>query len=102
MLPYLIGHTFVHILDTPLRSTKNGALLRAVAPDYDVFLTTDKNIQYQQNLRKFHMLFVILRPASNDLGDVLPLVPDTLAALDKIRHSKPDPGTMYEITLHQN
>jgi hypothetical protein len=33
----LTGHDFVHISNTPLLSTKNGALLRAVAPDYDVF-----------------------------------------------------------------
>jgi uncharacterized protein (DUF433 family) len=50
LLRHLTGHTFVHASDTPLLSTKNGVLLRAVSPDYDVFLTCDTNIQFQQNL----------------------------------------------------
>jgi hypothetical protein len=44
LLRHLTGHTFVHVRDTLLRSTKNGTLLRAVAPDYDVFLTCDRSI----------------------------------------------------------
>ncbi len=99
VLQYLIGHTFVHILNTPLRSTKNGALLRAIASDYDVFLTTDQNIQYQQNLSKFPIAFVIMRAISNDIGDLLPLVPDTLAVLDAIEREGSTPGALYEISL---
>jgi hypothetical protein len=33
LMRHLSGHDFLHALDTHLRSTKNGALLRAVAPD---------------------------------------------------------------------
>ena len=98
LIPHLIGHNFVHILDTPLRNTKNGDLLRAVAPHYDVFLTTDKSIQYQQNLKKFPMTFVIMRPISNDIGDLLPLVPDILAALETIEQGGFTPGELHEIT----
>ena len=36
LLRHLTGHTFVHARDTALLSMNNGALLRAVAPDYDV------------------------------------------------------------------
>ncbi|MDQ3917440.1 MAG: hypothetical protein M3348_03110 [Acidobacteriota bacterium] len=76
---------------------KNGALLRAVAPDYDVFLTTDKSIPYQQNLKKFAIAFIILRAASNDVGDLLPLLPRLTAALERIEAGGYAPGDLYEI-----
>ena len=97
LMPYLIRHAFTHITDTLLRSTKNGALLRAVAPDYDVFLTRDKSIPFQQNLKLFPLAFVILRAQSNSLEDLLPLLPDTLAVLDLIATSAITPGDLYEI-----
>lgn len=97
LLSRLTGHAFVHIADTPLRSTKNGALLRAVAPGYDVFLTRDKNIPFQQNLKMFPLAFVILRARSNSLVHLLPLVPDLLAALDRIEVDGFEPGDLHEI-----
>ncbi len=84
LMPYLTGHSFVHATDTAWRSIKNGALLRLVAPAYDVFLTVDQNIPYQQNLKKFNLAFVILKAASLNIDDLLPLVPDALDALAHI------------------
>jgi hypothetical protein len=97
LLRRLTEHTFVHIADTHLRSTKNGALLRAVAPDYDVFLTRDRSIPFQQNLKRFPMAFIILRSRSNSLADLLPLVPDLLATLERIAEGGYQPGDLYEI-----
>lgn len=97
----LTGHTFVHIADTPLRSTKNGALLRAVAPDYDVFLTRDRSIPFQHNPKRLPLAFVILRARSNSLADLLPLLPDVLAALDRVAERSYAPGDVYEIVPEQ-
>lgn len=97
VMPYLFGHNFVHATDTQLRSAKNGALLRAVAPDYDVFLTTDRNIPFQQNLQTFALAFIILRAVSNKIEHMLPLVPDTLAVLNRIAQSVIAPGDLYEV-----
>jgi hypothetical protein len=93
----LTGHDFVHISNTPLLSTKNGALLRAVAPNYDVFLTRDASIPFQQNLKRFPLAFVILRTRSNHLAHLLPLVPDLLATLDLIATRGYASGDLYEI-----
>jgi hypothetical protein len=94
----LTGHDFVHISDTPLLSTKDGALLRAVAPDYDVFLTRDAGIPFQQNLKTFPLAFVILRTRSNSLAHLQPLVPELLAVLDLIATSGYAPGDLYEVS----
>lgn len=98
LLRHLTGHTFVHARDTPLRSTKNGALLRAVAPDYDVFLTCDRGIPFQQNLKRFSLAFVVLHARSNKVEDLLPLVPDLLAALGRIEAGDYAPGDLHVIT----
>jgi hypothetical protein len=95
---YLSGQTFTHLTDTNLRSTKNGALLRAIAPDYDVFVTRDQNIPFQQNLKRFPLAFVILRARTNSLADLLPLVPALLALLDHIEAHGYAPGDLHEIT----
>lgn len=99
LMPHLTGYDFTHILDTPLRSTRNGALLRAVAPDYDVFLTTDRHIPAQQNLNRFDLVFVIMRGRTNAIDDLLPLVPDTLAVLNRVAQGTAAPGDLFEIEV---
>ena len=97
LMPYMTVHNYDHATDTPLRSTKNSTLLRALAPDYDVFLTTDRNIPFQQNLKNFSLAVVIMRGFSNDIADLLPLVPNTLAILDRIARVPIQPGDLYEV-----
>lgn len=97
LLHHLSDHTFLHVRDTPFRGMRNGALLRAVAPGCDLFLTLDKNIQHQQNLKKFAMAFVIMHAFSNDTEDLLPLVPGLTAALERIEAGGYAPGDLYEV-----
>ncbi len=97
LMTHFAGYNLIHISDTTLRGMKNGALLRTVAADYDVFLTTDRHIPNQQNLKKFDLVFVIMRGVTNDLDDLLPLVPRTRAALDEIARGETAPGDCYEI-----
>ncbi len=64
-----------------MRILKNGALLReAAAPGFDVFLTSDRNIEFQQNLKKAELLVVVLVAPTNRLQELLPLIPSILAA----------------------
>ncbi len=72
---------------------QNGALLRVVSPDYDVFLTLDQNLQYQQNLAYFPIAILVVCAPSNRYDDILPFVPDILAALDAIA-----PGNLVVIS----
>lgn len=67
---------------------KNGELLRRVVGHFDLFITTDKSIQYQQNLPTFAIAFVLLRAQSNDISDIEPLVPELMARLDEIAPGK--------------
>ncbi len=66
---------------------KNGELLRrAAAEGFEVFLTADQNLQFQQNLTGVPLCVVVLVAPSNALEDLLPLVP---GALDAIARGRP-------------
>jgi hypothetical protein len=59
-------------------SKKNGELLALAAADFDVFLTSDRNLSYQQNLSAFDIAVIVLVAASNRIDDLRPLVPRVL------------------------
>ncbi len=60
---------------------KNGPLLRLAAVEFDVLLTIDRGIEYQQNLTGIELCLIVLAAVSNDIDDLLPLVPAINAAL---------------------
>jgi predicted nuclease of predicted toxin-antitoxin system len=63
---------------------KNGRLLALAAPLYDVLVTIDQELEYQQNLNTLPIAIVVLRARSNRFADVAPLVPDLLAVLRQL------------------
>ena len=69
---------------------KNGSLLAAANEHFDLFITTDKNLRFQQNLSKYRFAVVLL--PSNKFSVVLRLIPEIEAALDSIK-----PGDFVEI-----
>jgi hypothetical protein len=70
--------------------TKNGALLRLAEEHFDVFITTDKNLRYQQNLSGRHLAFILL--PSNQVPIVAALAPAVEQAVQTIM-----PGDFIEI-----
>jgi hypothetical protein len=60
---------------------KNGELLVLAAKEFDVFVTVDRNLSFQQNLPAFAISVVVLRASSNRLADLKPLVPELLARI---------------------
>ena len=72
---------------------KNGDLLAAAeTSNFDVFLTVDQGIEYQQNLRDRTIAVVVFRAKSNRLKDLLSLLPRGLAQIDTIQ-----PGQILKI-----
>ena len=60
---------------------KNGRLLRLAAAEFDVLLTMDRGIEHQQNLAGIELCLIVLSAISNDIDDLLPLVPSINSAL---------------------
>ena len=59
----------------------NGELLAKAEREFDVFITVDRNLTFQQNLPKFSIAVLILHAPTNRLEDLLPLVPNLHNAL---------------------
>ncbi len=66
--------------------TKNGSLLQLIAEaGFDAFVTTDQNLEYQQNLEAAGIALVVLVARSNKLRALVPLAPGLREALASIR-----------------
>ena len=52
---------------------KNGELLRLAEDGFDVFVTVDRNLGFQQNLARRRIAVVVLRAQSNRFQALLPL-----------------------------
>ena len=62
-------------------SKKNGELLALAEPVFDVFLTVDRNLSFQQEISKLEIAVVVLVARGNRHSDLQPLVADLLAVL---------------------
>jgi hypothetical protein len=51
---------------------KNGQLLALAEAEFDVFITVDRNLSFQQNLPQFNMAVIVLQAPSNRLADLKP------------------------------
>jgi uncharacterized protein DUF5615 len=72
---------------------KNGELLQlAGKAGFQVFLTVDRGIEYQQNLRPQGIAVVLIRAKSSRLADILPHVPEILKVLESVT-----PRQLYKI-----
>ena len=60
---------------------KNGELLALASNEFDVFVTVDRNLSFQQNIASFPIAVVVLRARTNRLADLKPLVSSLLAAI---------------------
>lgn len=83
---YLPSHSCQTARYAGLAGLKNGDLLTAAEnARFDVFLTVDQGIEYQQNLSGRTIAIVIFRTKSNRLADLLPHVPACLALMESIQ-----------------
>lgn len=63
----------------------NGELLELAAGRFDVFLTVDRGIQYQQNLSNARLGIIAMQAPSNDIGDLRPLMPAVNRTLQDLK-----------------
>ena len=89
----LTGHNCKTARYAGLVGLKNGDLLKAAeAAKFDVLLTVDQGIEYQQNLTGRKIAIIVFRTKSNRLHNLLQLVPTCLAHIESIQ-----PGQIVSI-----
>ena len=77
----LAGHEARTVPQMGWAGIKNGALLTLAEKEFDVFVTVDRNLSFQQNLPKFNIAVLVLHAPSNRLADLRPLAPKMLSIL---------------------
>ncbi|MEP7337007.1 MAG: DUF5615 family PIN-like protein [Acidobacteriota bacterium] len=97
-IPKKLKHAFpnyavAHVTEMGWAGTKNGALLTMAEGIFDVIITVDKSIQYQNNFTGKQIILVTLVVKRNKLQFLLPLVPKALQALQTA-----SPGQVINIT----
>lgn len=63
---------------------KNGELLRRAHAVCDVFVTLDRNLEFQQNIKALPFGVVVVRAVSNRMRHLIPLAPAIVAAAAKV------------------
>lgn len=66
--------------------------MRAVGGGFDVFITGDRNLEYQQNLSDLALCVLVLAGRSNRFRDVLELLPSLMRAIAEAR-----PGSLVRV-----
>ena len=79
-----VGHDVMTVPASGWAGIKNGKLLTLAATKFDVFLTTDQNIEFQQNLSALPIAILVVVAGSNRMKDIEPLTPDILKALNHL------------------
>jgi hypothetical protein len=79
----LTSHTFITALQKDWGGFKNGRLLALAEPEFDLFLTCDRNLQYQQNLRSRKIAVLLL--STNHWPTLKQYASVVQTALDRIK-----------------
>ena len=82
----LSGHECRTVPEEGLAGKKNGELLSlAEGAGFDVFLSLDRGIEFQQNLQSRRIAVLVLRAGSSRLADLQPHIPGILKVLESLR-----------------
>lgn len=89
----LQGHEVRTVVQQKWIGLKNGELLqRARDAGFEVFLTADQNLEFQQNLVQSGLGIVVVKAARSRLEDLRPLIPSILQAVSSVR-----PGAVMRV-----
>ena len=70
----LPGHQVEYVSFLGWAGIKNGALLERAQDQFDVLLTMDNSLPWQQNLSRYNLAVIALQAPSNRLADTRPLM----------------------------
>lgn len=87
----LSGHDCTSVQKTGWGGLTNGALLRKAEQDFDIFITGDRNLSFQQQVSTLNIAVLVLHSESTQLHHTIQLIPKVLAILPTLQ-----PGQLLE------
>jgi predicted nuclease of predicted toxin-antitoxin system len=88
----LPGHEVKTVQEMGWDGVKNGRLLALAEREFQVFITVDRNLSFQQNVPHFSIAVIVLAAQSIRLVHTRPLMPKLLALLPSLQ-----PGQVVSI-----
>lgn len=85
----LVGHEVSTVHSQGRSGVKNGELLRRAHAVCEVFVTLDRNLEFQQNIKALSFGVVVVRSISNRMAHLTPHVSRILSAAGRVT-----PGTV--------
>ena len=83
----IAGHEVKTVRQLGWTGIKNGELRALAAEAFDVFVTVDRNLSFQQNVASFPIAVMILEGKTNRLADLKHFIPELLSAITSARKS---------------
>jgi len=77
----LVGHDARTAPEMGWAGKQNGELLALAVGQFEVFLTADRNLSFQQDVSSFDIAIVVLLARRNSFEDLQPLAPQILDVL---------------------
>jgi len=91
--PEFAGHDVVTVDEAGFKGLLNGELLRAASGRFDVLVTVDQKLRFQQNLANLEIGILVLKAARTSYPFLKPLMPKALEELKTI-----EPGSVIVVS----
>ena len=82
---HFVGYDVTLAAERGWEEYRNGALLEIAQHEFDVIISVDTNIKYQQRLEKYEIALIVLRGFKNTGPRLRELIPDVLLQLATIQ-----------------
>ena|SRR5205823_5556122 len=79
-----LGHEVVTVVEAGWSGVENGELLRLAATRFDVFVTADQNLQFQQNLSALPITVAVLIAPNNKLDSLRQPAAELLSRIESL------------------
>ena len=86
------GHEVRTVTEMGWRGTKDGLLLVFAEISFDVFVTIDRKLEHQQNLKKLNLGVLVAHVRSNEIRSYRPIFAALLRAAETVK-----PGELIHV-----
>ncbi|HEV8129637.1 MAG TPA: DUF5615 family PIN-like protein [Acidobacteriota bacterium] len=81
----LVGHEVATVTGLAWEGIRNSELLRRAEGRFEVFVTMDRNLEFEQNISVLDLGVVLIRAPSNRMIHLRPLLSFILEALEEVQ-----------------
>lgn len=87
--PYFYEHIVFTVTEMSWNGLRNGNLMsKAIEENFDILLTIDKNLAFQQNLKELELCVVILDSKTSKIENLISLASKFLSRIETLEKGK--------------